>query len=121
VVEYLKIQLRLYGVFRSAAGSSQVQLDVPSLKPTVRIVIDYLVSGTDFRKLKPLLIDENTMDPRPNALIMVSGREINALNGLDTILTEEDELSLLPVAHGGYLQHASASVPHKVQSNVSVS
>ena len=121
MVEYLKIQLRLYGVFRSAAGSSQVQLDVPSQNPTVRIVIDYLASRTDFRKLKPLLIDENTMDPRPNALIMVSGREINALNGLDTILTEEDELALLPVAHGGHLQHASASVPHKVQSNVSVS
>ena len=41
------------------------------------------------------------MDPRPNALIMVSGREISTLNGLDTMLTEEDELSLLPVAHGG--------------------
>ena len=99
--EYLKIQLRLYGVFRSAAGSRKVQLDVPSEKPTVRTAIDYLVSQTDFRKLKPLLIDESTMDPRPNALIMVSGREINTLNGLDTMLTEEDELSLLPVAHGG--------------------
>ena len=111
---YLKVQLRLYGVFRSAAGSSQVQLDVPFQKPTVRTIIEYLVSQTDFHKLKPLLIDENTMDPRPNALIMVSGREINTLNGLDTMVTEEDELSLLPVAHGGLLQHASASVSCKV-------
>ena len=99
--EYLKIQLRLYGVFRSAAGSSQVQLDVPSEKPTVGMVIDYLISQSSFNKLKPLLIDESTMDPRPNALIMVSGREINTLDGLDTMVTEEDELSLLPVAHGG--------------------
>jgi len=93
--------VRLYGVFRSAAGSSQVQLDVPSEKPTVGMVIDYLISQSGFNKLKPLLIDESTMDPRPNALIMVSGREINTLDGLDTIVTDEDELSLLPVAHGG--------------------
>jgi molybdopterin converting factor small subunit len=97
----LKIQVRLYGVFRSAAGSSQIQLDVPSQKPTVRSVIEYLVAQTDCHDLKPLLIDDSTMDPRPNALIMVSGREISTLNGLDTIVSEGDELSLLPVAHGG--------------------
>lgn len=97
----MKIQVSLYGVFRSAAGSSQIQLDIPSEKPTVRLGIEHLVAQPDFHELKPLLIDSGTMDPRPNALIMVSGREINSLNGLDTLLTEGDELSLLPVAHGG--------------------
>jgi molybdopterin converting factor small subunit len=91
----------LYGVFRTAAGSGQIQLDVPSQKPTVRSIIEHLVAQADCYELKPLLIDSGTMDPRPNALIMVSGREISTLNGLDTILAEGDELSLLPVAHGG--------------------
>jgi len=97
----LKIQVKLYGVFRSAAGSSQIQLDVPSQKPTVRSAIEILVSKAEFHELEPLLIDRDTKDPRPNALIMVSGREIGTMDGLDTILAEGDELSLLPVAHGG--------------------
>jgi molybdopterin converting factor small subunit len=32
---------------------------------------------------------------------MVSGREIGSLNGLETRVSSDDELALLPVAHGG--------------------
>jgi len=97
----VKIRLRLYGVFRSAARSANIELEVSSTTPTVRNAIDALASRTDYRDLTQLLLDSQTSDPRPNALIMVSGREINSLNGLETQLLESDELSLLPVAHGG--------------------
>ena len=96
----MKVRLRLYGVFRSAAGSGDIQLDITG-GSTVRAAIQQLVSGTSFSELKRLLLERDSSDPRPNALIMVSGREINALGGLDTMLKENDELSLLPVAHGG--------------------
>jgi molybdopterin converting factor small subunit len=97
----LKIRLRLYGVFRSAAGSSSIQLELPSDAPTVRTVIDVLSSHSEYGGLVKLLLSDQTADPRPNALIMVSGREISSRNGLETPLLESDELSLLPVAHGG--------------------
>ena len=96
----MKVRLRLYGVFRSAARSGDIQLDITS-GSTVRAAIQQLVSETGFSELKHLLLERDSSDPRPNALIMVSGREINALRGLDTMLKENDELSLLPVAHGG--------------------
>jgi len=32
---------------------------------------------------------------------MVSGTEVGALNGLDTMLKDGDEIVFLPVAHGG--------------------
>lgn len=82
-------------------GSSQILLDLPSERVNVRAVMDYLASKSDFSDLKSLLMDQNITDPRPNALIMVSGREIGTLNGLDTLLNEGDELSFLPIAHGG--------------------
>lgn len=88
-------------MFRSAAKSSNIELELPSTTITVRNAIDALVSHSDFRELTQLLLDSKTSDPRPNALIMVSGREINTLKGLETPLLEGDELSLLPVAHGG--------------------
>ena len=59
-----------------------------------------LAADPEYRELAKLLLTDQT-DPRPNALIMVSGREINSRNGLETPLLENDELSLLPVVHGG--------------------
>jgi molybdopterin converting factor small subunit len=97
----MKINVRFYGVFRSAAGSGLIQLDVTSHDPTVRSVIAELLSRQHYGNLRQLVLDGEEPDPRPNALIMVSGSEIGALEGLETKLKEGDELSLLPIAHGG--------------------
>jgi molybdopterin converting factor small subunit len=97
----LIIPLRLYGVFRSAAGSEKVDLNIHVDEPTVRAAIGEITSRPDLRELKQLVLDGETLDPRANALIMVSGREISTLEGLDTKLKASDELSLLPIAHGG--------------------
>jgi molybdopterin converting factor small subunit len=97
----LIIPLRLYGVFRSAAGSEKVELNLAVDEPTVRIAIADIATRSDLRELKQLVFDGETLDPRPNALIMVSGREIGTLDGLDTKLKVSDELALLPIAHGG--------------------
>lgn len=97
----MRIRLKLYGVFRSAVGASTIELDLPSDTSTVRKAIDVLSSNSEYRSLVQLLLSDQTADPRPNALIIVSGREISTMNGLETPLTESDELSLLPVAHGG--------------------
>jgi molybdopterin converting factor small subunit len=97
----LNLHLKFYGVFRTAAGANEVQLDVPEMTSTVRTVIAQLLSETRFESLKQIMVDAETSDPRPNALIMVSGREINSLRGLDTEVNEKDELAFLPIALGG--------------------
>lgn len=97
----MNVRVRLYGVFRSAAKTSEIDLTVPEENPTVRSAILHLVSEQSFTDLKRLLLDSETSDPRPNALIMISGREINTLSGLDTKVSSNDEIALLPVSHGG--------------------
>jgi MoaD family protein len=96
----VKIRLKLYGVFRSAAKTSDMELDITT-GATVKSLVNQLVSEDGLRTLKELLLDSSTSDPRPNALILVSGREINALDGVDTVLHEGDEVAILPIAHGG--------------------
>jgi molybdopterin converting factor small subunit len=97
----VNIHLKLYGVFRTAARTTELVIEVTEKNPTVKSAITQLVSRKGFEGLRQLLLEEESSDPRPNALIMVSGREINTLKGLDTQLNESDELALLPVAHGG--------------------
>ncbi len=97
----MNIRVKFYGVFRTAARTNEMTVEVAGKNPTVRSVLSQLVSKKECESLKQLLLENGTADPRPNALIMVSGREISALNGLETLLTENDELALLPIAHGG--------------------
>jgi molybdopterin converting factor small subunit len=97
----LRIHLKLYGVFKSAAGAEALSLDLPGEEPTVRLAISELVSLPSCGELRKLVLEEEGSDPRSNALILIGGREIGALAGLDTKLKEDDELSLLPIAHGG--------------------
>jgi molybdopterin converting factor small subunit len=97
----LNIHLKFYGVFRTATRTDELTVEVAEKIPTVRSVLSQLASKKEYSNLKQLLLENGTGDPRPNALIMVSGREISALNGLETLVTENDELALLPIAHGG--------------------
>lgn len=97
----MDIHLKFYGVFRTAAKANELVVEVAEKNPTVRSAISQLVAQKQYEELKQLLVDTETSDPRPNALIMISGREISSLKGLETELTEMDELVLLPVAHGG--------------------
>jgi molybdopterin converting factor small subunit len=97
----VNIHVKLYGVFRSAAKTGELDISIPDDNPTVRGVIEHIVSNEAHREIRQLLLDSETLDPRPNSLIMVSGREIGSLNGLETRVSSDDELALLPVAHGG--------------------
>ena len=97
----LRIHLKLYGVFKSAAGADAISLDLPGEEPTVRLAVSELVSQPGCDELRKLVLEEKGSDPRSNALILLAGREIGALAGLETKLNEDDELSLLPIAHGG--------------------
>ena len=97
----MRVRFKLYGVFRTAARTNEVQLELPLRENTVRNAITELASHPEYAGIKPFLFESETTDPRSNALIMVSGREIGTLDGLETRLKESDELSLLPIAHGG--------------------
>jgi molybdopterin converting factor small subunit len=51
--------------------------------------------------LERALIDQRFEDSTANTLILVNGKEISILNGLETRITDCDEVVFVPVAHGG--------------------
>ena len=95
----IHVKVRLLGVFRGLSGRGQllIELEKPAV---VREVVQKLIESfpPEFNRV---LIDPELNDPRPNALILVNGKEVGVLEGLETEVKEGDEIVLIPVSHGG--------------------
>ena len=85
-------------MFRRLADIDQFSVEVEHLNVTD--VIGFLIDSVS-EEDKKLLIDPELNDPRPNALILLNGREISVLKGLETEVNDGDELAVIPVVHGG--------------------
>ncbi len=95
----VNVEVRFLGIFQRLSGKKrfQVNLEEPA---TVREVIMKLTE-TFSSEFKRVLVDSGLKDPRPNSLILVGGKEISALQGLDTEVKDAEEVVLVPMVHGG--------------------
>ncbi|WP_455363365.1 MoaD/ThiS family protein [[Eubacterium] cellulosolvens] len=96
----MRVQVKFYGVLKTAADAEKLELELED-SISVRHLVTKLVNLIARPEFEACLIDADLKDPRPNTLILVSGTEIGALNGIDTMLRDRDEVVFLPVAHGG--------------------
>jgi molybdopterin converting factor small subunit len=96
----LRIQVRLHGILRTAANTDRLEFEFGT-RVSVRQLVAELVNTIGNAEFERYLVDVDLKDPRPNSLILVSGTEIGALDGLETTLKDGDEVVFLPVAHGG--------------------
>jgi molybdopterin synthase sulfur carrier subunit len=93
----MAITVKFVGALRHAAGVKTQTVECEGC--SVRELIDK-VSGNS-SELRGSLIGGEGENARSNALVLVNGREISVLNGLDTSLKEGDEVVFVPVVHGG--------------------
>lgn len=96
----MRVRVRFYGVLKTAAKTDGLELDFDT-SVSIRQLVNRLVNVIAHPEFETYLIDADMKDPRPNALILVSGTEIGGLDGIDTTLRDGDEVVFLPVAHGG--------------------
>ena len=94
----MAITVKFVGAFRHFSGVGELALDCKGYVSIGELVNELVKEVPD---LKRSLIDRQLEDPRPNALILVNGREIGVLNGLETKLKDWDEIVFVPVVHGG--------------------
>jgi molybdopterin converting factor small subunit len=92
------VNVKLLGVFRVFSGKDSVplKLENPTVREAVEKIAEFLSSES-----RRMLIDPELNDPRPNALILVNGKEISVLKGLETKVQEGDQIILIPISHGG--------------------
>lgn len=94
----MTIIVKFIGPLRHVSGTSELALDC---KDTVSIKKLISKVTKEVPALTQSLIDPQLEDPRPNVLILVNGKEISVLKGLETTLQNGDEVVLVPVVHGG--------------------
>ena len=89
---------RFLGALRHVAGAGELFLNVKgaiSVEEMLKEIVRELPA------LKQSLNNQKPEDLKSNSLILVNGREISVLDGLETKLKDGDELVLVPVVHGG--------------------
>jgi MoaD family protein len=93
-----KVNVKLLGVLRGVSGKSLVSLALK--KTTVQAMIQSLAASLP-KDAKKLFLDSDLNYLEPNMLILINGKEISVLKGLETEIKEDDEIVVIPVSHGG--------------------
>jgi molybdopterin converting factor small subunit len=95
----ITVEVTVLGVFQRLSGKKrfQMKLEEPA---TVRNLVMNLTE-TFSSEFKQALVDSQLDDPRPNALILVGGKDVSVLQGLETEVKDAEKIVLLPVVHGG--------------------
>ncbi len=94
----MTIILKFLGALRHDSGKDVLTLGIEkgtSVLNLVRTVTQHAPT------LRHNLLDEMLEPPKPNAIILLNGREISVLKGLETRVKDGDEVVFVPVVHGG--------------------
>lgn len=89
---------RFLGALRHVAGAGELVLNVKSVISVEEMLKEI---GRELPALKKSLHYQKPEELKSNSLILVNGKEISVLDGLETKLKDGDELVLVPVVHGG--------------------
>ncbi|MCI4446390.1 MAG: MoaD family protein [Pyrobaculum sp.] len=94
----MKLRVKFLATLSELTGVLKTEVEVPD-GLTVRKLIDILTER--YVKLREELLDERG-DLKPMYNILVNGRAIEWLGGLETRLKDGDEVVFIPPAAGGY-------------------
>ena len=91
--------MKFFAAIRELAAVKDETIDLQS-NTAVRELIQVLCQrhGGDFTEY---VIDPNTGAPRSHLQILVDGKNLSSLEGLETRLSDGDEVALMPPVGGG--------------------
>jgi len=89
------MRVRIYGTLRTLVGATEVEVEASG---TVRELLQELTA--EHSALKERVLDD-AGDLQSPINVLVNGRSIRFLDGLNTTVQEGDELALFPPVGGG--------------------
>ncbi len=93
----MKVKFKAFGPLRRVLHGKVIEIEVPE-ESTVRQVIGVVLDlwGDDAKRL---VMDGNEVSG--NLIVMVNQRDVDTLDGENTIIKEADEIIILPHVQGG--------------------
>jgi molybdopterin synthase sulfur carrier subunit len=95
------IRVKVYTILalKKILGQREFEVSIPP-GSTVKDLLSWMVNKWG-DKLSPHLFKPGSDSILPQIRLMVNGRSIEFLNGMDTVLQDGDEFSMLPLVTGG--------------------
>jgi molybdopterin synthase sulfur carrier subunit len=87
------VTVKFMGSLRSLAGKGKLAMELGKMASLMEVMKRM---AEESPKLKPALANS-----KAGMLILVNGKEVSVLNGLETMLKDGDEVVFVPVIHGG--------------------
>jgi molybdopterin synthase sulfur carrier subunit len=94
----MTLTIKFIGALRQISGKQQLTINYKKGMTLKQLVTEM---SQETPQLEKAFSDQQLTDSLSNALILVNGREISVLNGLETTLNDGDEIVFVPVVHGG--------------------
>ena len=94
----MPLRIKFIGALRHLSGKTQFTVSYQE-GISVKKLVDKI--SQEMPELKRTFSDQELNDSRSNSLIILNGKEISVLNGLETKLADGDEIVFVPVVHGG--------------------
>jgi MoaD family protein len=93
----LRVLFKSFGPIRRLLGKKVIEVEVPE-GSTVHQVVDIVVkqSGEDLYKL---IMDKDKISG--NLIIILNRKDVDTLGGVDVVVSEGDEIAILPHVQGG--------------------
>lgn len=93
----IRVMVRVFANFREITNKKTFDVTIKE-GTTIGQLLDKIC---EIYRLRELLFDENNV-LLPHNQIMINGRNMKFLEGLETILNNGDEIALFPPAAGGF-------------------
>jgi MoaD family protein len=94
----MPLTVKFIGALRHLSGKTQLTVNFKEGISIKELVTEI---SQEMPALEKTFSDQKLNDSRSNSLILINGREISVLNGLETKLNDGDEIVFVPVVHGG--------------------
>jgi sulfur-carrier protein len=94
----MRLTIKFIGAMRQISGKNQLIINVQDGN-TLRDLVDKL--GENMLEMPKIFGGQKSGNSNSNSLVLVNGKEISVLKGLETKLMSGDEIVFIPVVHGG--------------------
>ncbi len=96
----MKVRVKFFGSLQHDLNQESIYWPI-SIDSTIRDLVKDLIQKTKYRDLQAFFYD--SLEVKRSLLIFLNDQEISTLNGITTKLREGDELTFIPVIHGGFI------------------